>query len=105
MFDVGCHKQHIAGLKPLPLAGRDKISLTGHHHINLVASMRFLRVLAARCIELHAQRPMLEEFNKSLTLGARQFSESFGDCDGMELRHAHYFLTLSQKTRKDWAPA
>jgi hypothetical protein len=61
MFDARGREQGIVGRESLACSGANELAAALRHDVDLITRMRGLRVVAARRVQLHNQRTMLEQ--------------------------------------------
>ena len=79
MFDTGGHKQNVVRNEVLARTSADKLTVALGDDVNLVTRMRRLRIAAARRVELHDQRAVLEQQHGLLALRAGQTFQRFAE--------------------------
>src|SRR5260370_34034229 len=87
------HEEHIPGLEFCTAAYSDEISAAGHHHIDLIARVRLLRISLARSIQLDAQCSMLEQLGEAFALASGKFCKTLSNSDFVDLRRRHGYWT------------
>src|ERR1051326_2532148 len=89
MLFVGGNEEHVPGVELGALLAGDKVPATTHHHINLVPSVRLLRIFPARRVELNAQRAVLEQFGEALAFWSGKLGEAIGNGQRVKSRIRH----------------
>src|SRR5262249_22098791 len=96
--NLSCSReQRVARSKPQPLPFDDKPAVSGDHHVELVAGMRFLRICVLGRVDLYLQGAVLELQSKSFAVFGGDGLASIAEFDlsgGGELHFSAHHLSL-----------
>jgi hypothetical protein len=76
MYPPCGHPQGVAGSERHPIFAIKEHAVATVHDVKLVLGMRLLRIVAARCVDLHRERAMAQQLAKALAPWPRQLRQA-----------------------------